>query len=268
MHTSAKLAPALGWLGIALGAIEIAAPKRFARAIGTNDHSTLVRAFGAREIVSGVGILSRRNGAEGMWMRVGGDALDLAVLALALRNRNNDRRRLCVAIAAAGAVGLADLYTALAATGSAKHVPRRAAVVKTVSMMTSAENLFETLSDPSWLRENVPGLSRANIEVIDSSAPATLHYRVAGLPSGLTTTLRASLSSQGDDRGTVLQIEALPGAKCGSPAARRLVRAVAELPGDALALGLHRLKNIVEVGEIISADGPSGRSTTKGGRAR
>jgi hypothetical protein len=51
-----------------------------------------------------------------------------------------------------------------------------------------------------------------------------------------------------------------------SPGARvsgRLVRALAEIPGDALSVGLHRLKNIVEVGEVVSNDGPSGRHGKK-----
>src|SRR5579883_1133258 len=100
MGSQQSLAPALGWFGIALGAAEIIAPQRLSRAIGTRDHGMLVRAFGVREIAAGVSVLARKDPVEGMWMRVAGDALDLAALALSLRGEHNDRKRLGFAIAA------------------------------------------------------------------------------------------------------------------------------------------------------------------------
>jgi|SRR5579883_2888914 len=263
MSTQGRLAPALGWFGIALGAAEMVAPKGVARAIGTRDHALVVRAFGAREVAAGVSILSRKNPAQGMWMRVAGDALDLAALALCTRRPENDRKRLAAAIAAVSAVALADVYAAIVATRAGNGVPKRPALVKSVSMMTSREALYERVSDASWLPEHVPGLSGAAVAVVNEIAPSSLQYEIAGLPGGLGLTLRATLTDQGAGRGTALRIEAVPGTK--DTANARFVRALAELPGDALAFGLHRLKNVVEIGEVVSAAGPSGRRIRKQG---
>lgn len=267
MGSQLSLAPALGWFGIALGAIEILAPDRLARVIGTRDHSMLVRAFGVREIAAGVSVLSRKDPVEGMWMRVGGDVLDLAALAMSLRSDRNDRVRLGAAVAAVAAVTAADVYAAVAASAQRSRRPQHPALTKTVSMMVRPETLHERLRDPSWLLKYVPGLGKARIEVADSAPESSLRYRVGGLPGGFEVILEATLYDQGVDRGTALRMAALPDTK-GTGGAARLVRALAEVPGDALAVGLHRLKNIVEVGEVISNDGPSGHRLAVKGEAR
>jgi hypothetical protein len=75
------LALALGWFSIALGATELLAPGQLARLIGIPAHdrnTKLLRAFGAREVASGIGILTQREKSKWLWSRVGGDAIDLA----------------------------------------------------------------------------------------------------------------------------------------------------------------------------------------------
>ena len=69
MHTYAqarpsheRLAAGLGWFSLALGTAELAAPRAMARLIGIPDDPRLVnvvRAFGAREIASGLGLLAQ-----------------------------------------------------------------------------------------------------------------------------------------------------------------------------------------------------------------
>jgi hypothetical protein len=81
-----KLARFLGWFSIGLGVTEIVAPGTLARLLGTRDNKTLVQGYGVREIVSGVGILSGVGSpTPWVWSRVGGDALDLATLGVALK---------------------------------------------------------------------------------------------------------------------------------------------------------------------------------------
>lgn len=58
-HTdSTRLSKALGWSSIGLGAVEFLAPRQLSEYFGVEDHAGLVRAFGAREIVADIGILS------------------------------------------------------------------------------------------------------------------------------------------------------------------------------------------------------------------
>jgi len=78
------LARSLGWFSIGLGLAEVLAPKQIAKLTGTRNHTGWIRAYGIREIVSGVGILTNPNPAPWLWSRVGGDILDLASLGAAL----------------------------------------------------------------------------------------------------------------------------------------------------------------------------------------
>src|SRR3954453_17949472 len=75
-----RLAKGLGWFSIGLGAAELFAPQRITRALGMEGKEALVRAYGAREIASGVLTLSADKQA-GLWSRrLAGDGLDIATL--------------------------------------------------------------------------------------------------------------------------------------------------------------------------------------------
>ena len=86
----------LGWVSFAIGAAELLAPKKVARAVGMNEERTgLLRAYGVREVLAGVGSHSVYP-VPALWSRVAGDVLDIATVALAAdrddqgrRNRNN-----------------------------------------------------------------------------------------------------------------------------------------------------------------------------------
>jgi hypothetical protein len=107
-----RLARGMGWFSLALGAAEILGARRLSRAFGLGDRATgVLRAFGAREIGSGLAVLGPRRKAPGMWARVGGDALDLAALGSAFRMRGANRGTLG---AAAGAVAGAMLLDVIA----------------------------------------------------------------------------------------------------------------------------------------------------------
>jgi hypothetical protein len=73
------LARFLGYFSIGLGMLEALAPEAMARMTGVRQVG-LVQAYGVREIVTGIGILSNSRPTAWMWGRVGGDALDLATL--------------------------------------------------------------------------------------------------------------------------------------------------------------------------------------------
>jgi uncharacterized membrane protein len=104
-----QLARWLGWFSIGLGMAELIAPRLFSRMIGIREHRRLVRLFGAREIASGVGILTQEQPANWVWSRVGGDVMDLAALGLAVGTPSAAPRRLAAAAAAVAGVTALDL---------------------------------------------------------------------------------------------------------------------------------------------------------------
>jgi hypothetical protein len=106
------LAQGLGWFSIGLGAAEVMAPQQLARFLGMEEHTQLIRAYGAREIATGIGILSQDDPTPWMWGRVGGDALDLGTLALGLERDNPQRGNVGLAIAAVAGVMALDLVCA------------------------------------------------------------------------------------------------------------------------------------------------------------
>src|SRR6476469_11061106 len=86
-----------------------------ARLIGARDDDNTrntLRAFGAREIASGIAILSQPDRARWLWSRVGGDALDLAWLGRAMNDRDAERDRLGMAAAAVAGVTALDVLAA------------------------------------------------------------------------------------------------------------------------------------------------------------
>lgn len=103
---------ALGWFSLALGAAELLAPKKMAKALSSEGHEGLIRSFGAREAVAGAGLLTDQGHGLRVWNRVAGDAMDLTALHFA-RKRAPDNKLVWGAIAAVAAVTLLDVCTAV-----------------------------------------------------------------------------------------------------------------------------------------------------------
>lgn len=110
--SAASIARGLGWFSIGLGVAELLAPKALGRATGGEGHENLVRACGAREAATGLGILCSSNPAPWVWARVAGDALDLATLAAGARR--GPKSGVTFALAAVAGVMVADLICARA----------------------------------------------------------------------------------------------------------------------------------------------------------
>src|SRR3954452_16294664 len=103
LSSTERLARALGWFSIALGTGELTAPSRMARLIGAPDTDATcnpLRAFGAREIASGLAILAQPDQARWLWSRAGGDALALAWLGRPMTDDGADTHRLGAAASA------------------------------------------------------------------------------------------------------------------------------------------------------------------------
>ena len=59
-------AKGLGAFSIALGVTELLAPRMVARMTGVHGHDTLIRAYGLREIVNGIGLLTSNDPVLGL----------------------------------------------------------------------------------------------------------------------------------------------------------------------------------------------------------
>ena len=112
-----SMARGLGWFSIGLGLAEVLAPRVLTRGLGMEGNEQLVRAYGLREIATGIGILSSDQPAPWIWGRVGGDALDMATLAAGLQPDNPKKYNVEMALAAVAGV------TARGASTSANPSP-------------------------------------------------------------------------------------------------------------------------------------------------
>lgn len=106
-----RLAVGLGWFSLGLGALELLAAEPLARRLGMRGQESLLRAYGLREIATGIGLLTARDRRPWVWARVGGDALDLATLAAEVRG-NRHPGGLGMAFAAVLGVTAIDLICA------------------------------------------------------------------------------------------------------------------------------------------------------------
>ncbi|HWE77859.1 MAG TPA: hypothetical protein VG270_04970 [Pseudolabrys sp.] len=123
--TAGRMAAALGWFSIALGAAELLAPKALAHWLGMRHGAPILKAYGAREVAAGVGILTLPNKSPGVWSRLAGDALDIATLvSIAIENPAKKRNvgLACTAVICATA---ADIACAALLYSQPKRLQRR-----------------------------------------------------------------------------------------------------------------------------------------------
>jgi hypothetical protein len=107
-----RLARALGWFSIGLGLVQLITPRTITRPLGMHRANPLIRAYGLREIDSGIGALTV-DPRLGIWSRVGGDAIDLGTLAVAMRGaRRRHRNAIEVAMALVTGMLVIDLVCA------------------------------------------------------------------------------------------------------------------------------------------------------------
>ncbi len=116
------IARGLGWFSIGLGLAELVAPRTLTRALGMEKEAEIVRAYGLREIVAGVGLLTQKDPTPWLWGRVAGDVLDLATLAIGMDKRNPQKSRVGMALGVVGAITLLDVAVAAAAGAPAARL--------------------------------------------------------------------------------------------------------------------------------------------------
>jgi Predicted integral membrane protein len=275
----------LGWLSLGLGTLHLAAPNLIRRLTGVDDSAAsrmVVRLVGARELVHGAGLLFGRNTRAWAWTRVGGDAIDLASLGVALARRRGGRRARLVG--ATGAVLAMTAVDVAAAVGAARTRARR------LMELTGTTTIRRPRSEvyAFWRRlENLPRFM-THLDAVEEIDVRHSHWR-ATAPFGRTVSWDAEIiqdvpdtriawRSTGDaavrNLGTVTFTSApdgvstevrvrivydLPGGRLGAAVAKFF----GEEPHQQVTDDLRRLKQALETGDVVRSEG-----ALWGGRAR
>jgi uncharacterized membrane protein len=194
-----KIANALGWFSLGLGAAEIAAPGTIASLAGVRTDSggrALLRspAYGMREAATGVGLLTQPDKSSWLWTRVMGDAIDIGTLIWALGSRRNDRKRVAAALVAVIGVTAVDVLCAQKLSGSSAKTTGTSTIARSIWINKPAEEAYSF-----WRRfENLPLFMRhlESVQVIDDS---TSRWRATG-PLGQSYEWKARLEQDEPNR--------------------------------------------------------------------
>ncbi|HST65421.1 MAG TPA: SRPBCC family protein [Mycobacteriales bacterium] len=283
-ESGAGLGKALGWASFALGAPLVAIPGRVARAVGLDDTPGTrwtARSVGVRELVAGAGILAQgRKPMPGVWSRVAGDGMDVALLISGLRSAR-DRRKVGAALAAVGGIAALDILAA--ARLSRRTHPSRTSdgsaftVRAGVTVNHPAEEAYALWRDFARLPEFMTHLRSVSADGTHWVAEAPVKDAVewdativADEPGRLLSWKSApgaDVPNSGSvrferapgDRGTEVRVELTY-----EPPAGKLGNAVAGLlgqePRQQVTDDLRRFKQILETGEVVRSEAtPEGR---------
>ena len=282
---SDSLATGLAWFSIALGVSELVMPDKVADLAGLPRSSApTLRALGAREIGHGISILASPGRPTPVWSRVAGDAIDLAVMLSAFRSDESDPDRLSVAIGAVSAVAALDVFCASrlgdggdrSRTTSEGWMQRGVRVEQVTTINRPIDEVFAF-----WKNfENFPRFMR-HLESVEQLSGPLSRWRAKG-PAGMTVEWEAEMlearehewiawrSLEGADvqnSGSV-RFQRAPGARGTevrvqlqySPPAGALGKGIAwlfgEEPSQQIHEDLHRMKGLLETGEVPLSDGP------------
>jgi uncharacterized membrane protein len=270
-----RLAHALGWFSLGLGATELLAPRIVAKLAGVNGkHTALIRFYGLRELASGIGILAQKQPTASMWSRVGGDVLDIASLGAAFASPTTKKGRLAFATASVLGVTALDVFCARQLTRDSNADFTTIRVNRSVVMNRSAKDLYQF-----WRNfENLPQFMQhlESVEIIDerrsrwvAKAPAgtTVQWEaeiVEDEPSELIA-WRSVKNSDVENSGFVLFEEAPAGRGTfvsvaleyrppGGVVGAAIAKLFGEEPSQQLATDLRRFKQLIETGEVVLSD--------------
>jgi uncharacterized membrane protein len=276
-----RLANGLGMFSLGLGLAEIAAPGYLAKFIGVSDDSktrNILRAYGAREIGTGLGILAERQPATWLWGRVGGDMLDIATLGAAMTRPDADKAKLGRAIGMVLGVTALDVLCAqrLTAKDDDDYFEEQegTAIIRTITINKDPDQVYQF-----WRNfENLPKFMR-HLEKVETDDTGKFTRWTAKAPVGTVqweaetvTDIPGKLISWRSlpgstvensgtvrferapgDRGTVVTVELRytpPGGTFGTVMAKM----IGEDPGMQIAHDLRNFKQIMEVGEVVESD--------------
>jgi hypothetical protein len=115
------LARTLGVFSIVLGVIELIWGGTLARHLGLAGYEWLVRAYGGRELLTGVLILASKDPLPWIWLRVVGDMLDAGTLVWGYMRDPAHLTGVIVAFIAVTPVVISDIYCAVKLSSETKR---------------------------------------------------------------------------------------------------------------------------------------------------
>jgi uncharacterized membrane protein len=287
-----RRARGLGWFSIGLGLAQIGAPRTVARLIGVNDDEetrNTMFAIGLREITSGIGILTRPRPAGWVWSRVGGDLMDLALLGKALNSDESDRGRVATATAAVLGVTVLDFLTGRQLSGDgwngseerANGIPGRRSkgsraieVVEAITINRPRQEVYafwhnfenfprfmahlesvQVIDDRrSHWKARAPGGTGVewDAETIEDRPNELIAWRSVS-DSDVPNAGQVRFRDAPGDRGTEVIVELKyqpPGGRIGA----LIAKLFGEEPSQQVKSDLRRLKQVLEVGEVVHSD--------------
>jgi uncharacterized membrane protein len=283
-----KLAKGLGWFSIGLGLLEIFAPRALSRLIGVRPRPGMMQLLGAREVVTGIGILTQPQTDKWIKARVAGDTLDLTLLGAGFMSEKSQPGRLAFATAAVAGVTALDVLCAKDLTEGpgtqsqyengagpgAVYVRRSIIINETPESLYQRWHDFETLPQfmshlisventgekrSHWVAKGPAG-SRVewDAEMSEDVPNQLIAWRsLPGADVDNTGSVRFEPATGG--RGTIVRVDMHyrpPAGKAGAWIAKML----GQSPEKQLAVDLLRFKQMVETGEIARTEGqPAGR---------
>lgn len=276
LDNSNKVARALGWFSIGLGAAELIAPRAVSRLVGARKgNHALVRAWGMREMAAGVGILTASKPGPWLWARVAGDAMDLASLGATVASPKAERGKTIFGIASVAGVTALDVMAARDVGGA--EWARGARAEASIIVNRQPEECYRFWRD----FENLPRFM-SYLESVVVSGHRTSHW-VASLPGGrhvewdaeivndlpdrriswrslsgseLPNSGAVEFQRASGDRGTIVRVQMDYGNRLHA-AASAAAALVGKHPEDMIRKDLHRFKQAMETGEVITTEGQS-----------
>jgi uncharacterized membrane protein len=260
-----RLATFLGWFSVGLGLAEALAPRSVARLIGVHeeDNETLLRALGARELASGIAILTMERPTTAVMSRVAGDMMDLALLGTAMVAGVAALDVMC----SQQLVGAPRLHSRVLDESGRLHIR------KSISINRAPEDVYSYWRDFS----NLPRFMY-HLESVQVQNDRRSHW-VAKAPAGRKVEWDAEITEDSPNR---IAWRSLPGASVensGSvsfergPAGRGTVvrieveyqppagvagilvaKMFGQEPEQQIAEDLRRFKQVMETGEVVQSD--------------
>jgi uncharacterized membrane protein len=285
-------ATGLALVSLGLGSAEVAAPGTVARLVGADDGPTsraIVRwAGGVRELGAGMGVGATSAPGRWLWVRVAGDALDLALLGSVMARNPSSRTRAAAAASAVLGITAADVATARRAT---RHRLRsdELAVQASITVNRPVAEVFAYWHDFTNLPHFMAHLEDVTLlgsgrsrwtarapagrevmweaEITAQTAEELIAWRsVEG--ADVATTGRVRFQPAPGGRGTEVHVAIEyrpPGGRLGSTVAKLF----GESPDQQIRDDLRRFKQVMETGEVLRSDGsPEGTKASQQLRQR
>jgi uncharacterized membrane protein len=280
--TAEGVAKFLGLFSIGLGTAQLFIPQHVLALIGLRSstrRNLLIRALGARELVSGIGALTQFRPL--MWIRgrVAGDMMDLALLAKAFEERDAEQKQVAIATAAVLGVTVMDILAqerlqisnptrSVSRNDRSIHVRKSVTVNRPIEEVYGYWHNFENLARfmghldsvqviddrrSHWKAKAPLGKTiEWDAEIVNDQLPNVIAWRsVEG--SEIMNSGSVHFAPAPGNRGTEVRVELryeAPGGALGSLVAKLLGEEPAVQIGD----DLKAFKQILETGDIMRSD--------------